>query len=236
MRILIVNPNTTPSMTKKVAEAARSVAATGTVIVARNPSIGPLSIEGHYDEAMCVPPMLEVFREGFAQGAEAGIVGCFDDPGLYAVREITDRPVLGLCEASMLAATVVASRFSVVTTLARAIPVVEHLAMRYGMTQHCGRVRAAEVPVLDLQRPGSGAQARVHDEVLRAVAEDRAEAVILGCAGMADLASDLTAEVGIPVIDGVAAATKLAEAFAGLGIKTSKAGAFAYPRVKEPVP
>ncbi len=233
MHVFIVNPNTTASMTAKIGEAARSVAAPGTEITAVNPEIGPASIEGHHDEALCVPPMLELFERGFPGGAAAGIVACFDDPGLYAVRELTTRPVLGICEAAMLAASVVASRFSVVTTLGRAVPIVEALAQRYGMAAKCRRVRAAEVPVLALEEEGSAARARVEEEVARAVAEDGAEAVILGCAGMADLARALTAEMGVPVVDGVAAATKLAEAMAGLGLQTSKVGAFAFPRAKE---
>jgi allantoin racemase len=233
VHLLVVNPNTTASMTAKIDAAARSVAAPGTAITAVNPASGPASIEGHYDEARCVPPMLELFRQGFADGADAGVIACFDDPGLYAVRELTTRPVLGICEAAMLTAAVVASRFSVVTTLARAVPIVEALAHRYGMAAKCRRVRAAEVPVLALEEPGSGARERVKAEVARAVTEDGAEAVILGCAGMADLARALTAELGVPVVDGVAAATKLAEALAGLGLETSKAGAFAWPRAKE---
>lgn len=233
MRLLVINPNSTASMTAKIAAAARSVAAPGTEIVARNPLTSSASIEGHHDEAMCVPPMLELFCAGFAEGADAGVIACFDDPGLFAVREITDRPVLGICEAAMLTASVVAARFAVVTTLGRAIPIVEELAQRYGMAHKCRRVRAAEVPVLALEEPGSGARERVREEVRRAVAEDGAEAVILGCAGMADLTRALTRETGVPVIDGVAAATRLAEALAGLGVATSKVGAFAWPRPKE---
>lgn len=232
MRIYIVNPNTTASMTDTVRHAANEVKAATTEIVAVNPPQGPASIEGHYDEAMCVPPMLSMFRQGFAEGADAGVVACFDDPGLFAVREITDCPVIGICEAGMIVASMVASRFSVVTTLPRAIPVVEELAVRYGMTHKCRRVRAVDIPVLDLEDPASGAREKVKAEIALALREDGAEAVILGCAGKAHLANDLTAEMGVPVIDGVAAAVKLAEAMAGLGIKTSKIGAFAYPREK----
>lgn len=233
MHVFIVNPNTTASMTAKIAAAARSVAGPDTEITAVNPEVGPASIEGHYDEALCVPPMLELFERAFTDGADAGVVACFDDPGLYAVRELTAKPVLGICEAAMLSASVVASRFAVVTTLARAVPVVEALAHRYGMAEKCRRVRAADVPVLALEEAGSGARECLKDEVARAVREDGAEAVLLGCAGMADLTRALTAEVGVPVIDGVAAATKLAEALAGLGLETSKTGAFAWPRAKE---
>jgi len=143
-----------------------------------------------------------------------------------------DVPVVGICEAAMHAAAMTAGSFSVVTTLRRSIPVIEHLAHRYGMERHCRRVRAAQVPVLALEDPASDAAQRVLAEIRRALDEDGAEAVLLGCAGMADLARRYTAEVGAPVIDGVAAATKFAEALAGLGIATSKVGGYASPRPK----
>lgn len=231
MKIHVINPNSTRSMTDKIAEAARSVAAPGTEIVATNPSGSPASIEGYRDEAVSVPLLLEEILKGTEAGADAFVNACFDDPGLAACREVTDRPVVGICEASMFAASVVAARFSVVTTLPRAIPIIEDLAERYGHGKRCRRVRSAEIPVLALEEDGEAA-ALVRAEVMKAAAEDGAEAVILGCAGMADLAAALTAEAGLPVIDGVAAATKLAEALAGLGIATSKVGAYAYPRLK----
>ena len=232
MKIHIINPNSTASMTEKIEAAALTVAAATTTIVATNPTTSPASIEGHADEAACVPPLLDEIRKGEAAGADAFVIACFDDPGLGACREVTDRPVIGICEASMITASFVAARFSVVTTLPRAIPIIEDLAEEYGMARRCRRVRAADIPVLALEEPGSNAARRVHAEVLAAVAEDGAEAVILGCAGMADLTRALSEETGIPVIDGVVAATKLAEAMAGLGIRTSKVGAYAYPRQK----
>lgn len=232
MKLLIVNPNTTASMTAKIGESARSVAAPGTEILAVNPDSGPVSIEGHYDEAYCVPGLLAEMARGKAAGVDAGIVACFDDPGLGACRELMDVPVLGICEAAMHAAAMTAGSFSVVTTLRRAIPIIEALAVRYGMERKCRRVRAAEVPVLALEEPGSDAAERVRAEVLRALEDDGAEAVLLGCAGMADLARRYTAEVGAPVIDGVAAATKMAEALVGLGLATSKVGSYANPRPK----
>lgn len=233
MRILIVNPNTTASMTEKIGEAARSVAGPDTAIVAVNPRSGPVSIEGHYDEAYCVPGLLEEMAKGKAAGVDGAVVACFDDPGLGACRELMDVPVVGICEAAMHVASMTAGSFSVVTTLRRAIPIVEALAVRYGMERHCRSVRAAEVPVLALEEPGSDAASRVRAEVERALVEDGAEGVILGCAGMADLARRFTEETGAPVIDGVAAATKMVEALAGLGMRTSKAGTFAAPRPKD---
>jgi allantoin racemase len=229
MRLLVVNPNTTASMTAKIGAAARALAAAGTEIVAVNPLDGPVSIEGPYDEAFCLPGLLAEVRR---RPADAVVVACFDDPGLDACRSITTGPVLGICEAAMHAATLIAERFAVVTTLSAAIPVIERNALRYGFERHCARVRAAEVPVLALEEPGGEAARKVAAEVARAAAEDGAGAVLLGCAGMADLADWLTRETGVPVIDGVAAAVKLAEALVGLGLRTAKRGSYAPPRRK----
>lgn len=232
MKLLVVNPNTTASMTEKIGVAARAVAALGTTIVAVNPSDGPVSIEGPYDEVYCLPGLLETVRRGIEHGAQATVVACFDDPGLDACRAISAGPVVGICEAAMHAAAMIAGRFSVVTTLAVSVPVIERNAQRYGMERLCRRVRAAEVPVLALEEPGGAAARKVRDEVARAVKEDGAEAVVLGCAGMADLAAWISRETGVPVIDGVAAAVKFAEALVTLGLGTSKVGGYASPRGK----
>ena len=232
MKILVVNPNTTVSMTEKIGEAARSVAAPGTEITAVNPDKGPASIEGYYDEVFSVPGIIEEIEKGETAGFEGFVIACFDDTGLDAARTVTEKPVIGICEAAMHMASLVANNFTVVTTLPRSIPAIEALARRYGMGERC-RVRAAEIAVLDLEEPGSEASRRVREVVARAVEEDGAEAMLLGCAGMADLARDLTEEFGRPVIDGVAAAVKLVEAAVGLGLKTSKTGGYAVPLPKD---
>lgn len=232
MRILVMNPNSTVSMTDKIVESARRVASHGTEIVAATGTDAPASIEGHHDEAMSVPGLIARLRRAEAEGIDGVVVACFDDPGIGACREVVSGPVLGICEAAVKAASMVATSFSVVTTLPRAIPVIEHLIHGYGLGHRCRRVRSAEIPVLALEEEGSGARERVRDEILRAVAEDRCEAVVLGCAGMADLTHWLTEETGVPVIDGVTAATKMVEALVGCGLRTSKIGAYAAPNAK----
>jgi len=231
MRLLVVNHNTTASMTEKIGACARAFASPGTEIIARNPPNGPASIEGHYDEAISTPGLLAEIRRGEAEGVDGTVVACFDDPAIGACRELATGPVVGICEAAMHAATMIASSFSVVTTLPRSVPIVEDLALRYGMERRCRRVRAADIPVLALEEEGDARQ-RILAEVRAAVAEDRCEAVILGCAGMADLTEWLTRETGVPVIDGVVAAVRIVEALVGAGLRTSKVGAYAAPRPK----
>jgi len=232
MRILVVNPNTTASMTAKVAAAARAVAAPGTEIVAVTSGMGPASIEGYYDEALSLPGLLAEIAEGERSGVAGHVIACFDDTGLDAARALAAAPVVGIGEAAFHLASLVAHRFAVVTTLARSIPAIETNLVRYGLAARCAKVRSAEVAVLALEEPGSPARDRISAEIARATREDRAEAIVLGCAGMADLAADLAARHGVPVIDGVAAAVKLIEALAALGVRTSKVGGYAAPLPK----
>ncbi len=225
MRILVVNPNTTRSMTEKIAAAARGAASAGTEIVARNPDRGPASIEGYYDEAMSLHGLLEVIHA--TPDTDAVVIACFDDTGLDAARCLTDRPVVGIGEAAYHMASLISNRFSVVTTLARSVPALEHNLHRYGLAQRCARVRSSDVAVLELEEPGSNAATRVSEEIGRAVTEDRAEAIVLGCAGMTNLAERLATQHGLPVLDGVSCAVAMVEAMVRLKLRTSRLGGYA---------
>ncbi|WP_085027941.1 aspartate/glutamate racemase family protein [Ensifer aridi] len=230
MRILVINPNTTASMTEKIGKAAKAAASPTTEIVAVNPHDGPPSIEGYYDEVFVVPGIIAEMAK--AGAVDAYVIACFDDTGLDAARCATEMPVIGIGEAAFHLATLIAGKFSVVTTLARSIPAIEHNLGKYGLASRCANVRASDVAVLDLELPGSDARSRVSAEIARAIAEDRAEAIVLGCAGMADLAHALSLEHGVPVLDGVACAVRLAETLSALGLRTSKIGGYAAPLAK----
>jgi allantoin racemase len=222
MKILVINPNTTASMTKKIGEAAAKAAAPGTEILAVNPSYGPASIEGYYDEVFAIPGMIEEIRKHKE----------VDASGLEAARCATGAPVIGIGEAGFHLASLVSGKFGVVTTLARSVPAIEHNLAKYGLSARCAGVRASEVAVLDLELPSSDAYQKISNEIGRSISEDRAEAIVLGCAGMADLACQLGKEFALPVLDGVSCAVKLAEGLVGLGIRTSRVGGYAPPRSK----
>lgn len=227
-KILIVNPNTTASMTATIAAAARAAAAPGTEISAVTSPMGPASIEGFYDEAFAVPGLIQALLQ--SPDADAAIIACFDDTGLDAARSVARFPVVGICEAALMTAGQVAKRIAVITTLPRSIVPLEELVRRYGFAERA-RVTACNVAVLDLEKPGSGAAEKLDAEIGRAL-DNGADAVVLGCAGMADLAAALSVKFDIPVIDGVAAAVKQAEALVGLKLTTSRRGAYAFPAAK----
>ena len=232
MRIRVINPNTTQSMTEIIGTAARAVAGPGVITEAVSSRHGPASIEGHYDEAMACVGLLDEVHKGEQEGVDAYVIACFGDPGLDAAREIARGPVLGIAEAAMRAASFVATGFSIVTTLSRTVVIAEHLVSRYGADKHCRAVRAIDVSVLDLENPASGAYQKILEECRHALSEDRCGALVLGCAGMADLCNRLSNELGVPVIDGVSAAVVMAEALVRIGLTSSKHGDYAYPLSK----
>lgn len=229
MRIQVINPNTSTAMTRAIAEAARAAASADTSIEATQADAGPPSVQCHYDEAMAVPGVLARIRGGEEAGVDGHVIACFGDPGLLAARELAQGPVVGIAEAAMHMASLISSRFAVVTTLARTRGMAARLAEDYGMTRRCCAIRATDIPVLELEEPTAAVQRGIASECRRALTEDDAQAIVLGCAGMADMPSRLSNELGVPVIDGVSAAVKLVESLVTLGLVTSKTGELAYP-------
>jgi allantoin racemase len=233
MRIKLINPNTTARMTSAMDRCAQEVASKGTEIFSVSASMGPPSIEGYYDEAIASLALLHEIEKGEQQGMDGYVIACFGDPALYAARELARGPVIGIAEAAMHAASVIAPSFSVVTTLKRTCSMAWHLAERYGMKRFCKNVRATDVAVLDLDIPGSKARSIIINECRRALEEDDSESIVLGCAGMAEFCHEVEDAIGAPVIEGVTTAVKWAEALIALRLRTSKRGDFAPPLTKQ---
>lgn len=229
--IWVINPNTTEAMTVAIARNARAVVAPGTTIAGITPHSGPPSIECHYDEAMSVPGVLAAIKQGEEEGVDGYVIACFGDPGLEAAREVARGPVIGIAEAAMHTASHLGRGFSVVTTLARTIGRAADLAEHYGMQRFCRGIHACELPVLELDTNPDAVKI-VTEACRRAVEADGSDVVVLGCAGMADMCAPVSAELGLPVVDGVTAATLTVQSLIALGLHTSKRGEFAPPPAK----
>ncbi|MBJ7340459.1 aspartate/glutamate racemase family protein [Mycolicibacterium sp.] len=216
MRLLIVNPNSTASMTAAIGAAARTVAGPATDVVAVNPPDGPASIESDDDERRCIPGLLtEVHRaEAGENPPDAYVIACFGDPGLDRVRAAVGVPVLGIAQAAMHAAALSAGSFSVVTSMSATVPTAWELAKTYTPRQ-CLGVHASDIPVLQIDSDPSTIDP-IGDLCEKALVQDGSRAIVLGCAAMAKFASPLTERLGVPVVDGVVAATLLAEALVRL--------------------
>ena len=231
MRIRVVNPNTTRAMTDTIERCALAVAGPGTLLDAVTSEIGPTSIESHYDEAMSVPGLLAAIRQGEVDGVDGYVIACFGDPGLEAARELAEGPVIGIAEAAVHTASHLGRGFSVVTTLARTAGRAADLTEHYGMGRFCRGIHACEIPVLALETDPD-ARKIVTEACRAAVAQDESDAVVLGCAGMADLCAHIRDEIGVPVIDGVAAATLTVQSLLTMGLRKSGRGEFATPPPK----
>lgn len=209
--------------------AANAMASADTIIQAVNPTRGPSSIQGYYDGAVSTTEVLRLIEQH--PDTDAVIIACFDDTGLDAARCLTDKPVVGIGAAAYHMASLVSNKFSVVTTLSRSVPILEQNLVRYGLSARCTRVRASDVPVLELENPDSDARQRIGREIEAALKEDGAEAIVLGCAGMTTLAESFSTEYGVPVLDGVVCAVSLSESMVRLGLRNSRLGGYTPPGV-----
>ncbi|MFT4035058.1 MAG: aspartate/glutamate racemase family protein [Patulibacter sp.] len=231
MRIKVINPNTSASMTAIIGDCARAAAGPGVIVEAVSGGTGPESIESHYDDALSAPGVLAQVAAGEQDGVDAYVIACFSDPALLGARELAAGPVVGIAEAAMRTAAYLGRGFSVVTTLPRSAPHTVELAQAYGVARQCCGVHATGVAVLELETDPE-AYEKVLAQARAALIADGSDAIVLGCAGMADLAARLASDLGVPVVDGVAAATVTARSLVELGLKTGKAGEFDYPLPK----
>lgn len=233
MKILVINPNTTESMTDEIGASARRAALPDTVVETATAPWGPRSIEGHFEEVIAAAATVELV-ERHRDEYDAFVVACYGDPGLFAAKEISTRPVIGIGEASTLLACMIAHKFSVVTVVDRIVPMLVDMISRYGLQDRCASVRTSGLTVLEIEHDPSRAAEEIVRAARRAVEDDGAEAIALGCAGMG-LVERAVAEAlpDVPVIDAVAAAVKAAEAVVGAGLRTSKVRAYATPEPKE---
>lgn len=232
IKIQIINPNTCLEMTHAIGAAAKKVAQSGTTLFAESPAQGVKSIEGHYDEAISAMGVLELIKQGQQAGVDGHIIACFGDPALHAARELADAPVIGIAEAAFHMASLISTKFSIVTTLARTRIIAEHLLSEYGFERKCAQIRCIDLPVLALENDSEFAYQKLLESCRAAKAEDGIGSIVLGCGGMAEMAERISQDIQIPVIDGVRAAVKLIEGLHGMGLKTSKFGDYDYPNQK----
>ncbi|HEX2378787.1 MAG TPA: aspartate/glutamate racemase family protein [Gaiellales bacterium] len=226
-RLALINPNTDARHTEAMGAVARETLPNGCDVTAVSPERGPTSIESEADSVVAAAAVAELVRELPAH--DGYLVACFGDPGLDAARELTEAPVVGIGEAAFRAAATVARRFAVITTLPRSVPELEDALERQGMRSRCVAVEPLGIPVADQGGHNAGTTAAIVEAGRRAVARDRAEALVLACGGMADVARTVASEVGVPVCDGVAFGAMTAYGLWRCGLRTSKSGAYGWP-------
>ena len=202
----------------------------GTEIVCRAPAFGAVAVDSAAESHLSAVGVMDVVARLLADGLfdfDAVVLAGFGEHGRDALAEMLDVPVFDIAECAAHVAHLIGRRFSVVTTLVRSIAPIEDRLALAGLDAHCAAVRACGLGTAQLDADPQAAVQAIVNEAARAVVEDHADVVCLGCAGMAGVTAAISAKVGVPAIDGVAAAVALAEAVVGLGLSTSKAGVYA---------
>jgi allantoin racemase len=217
--IMVVNPNTTVSMTDTVAEAGRTVAAATTTVVGGTPTRGVSAVESNLDEVWGAVGVLEQVAAGEQAGVDGYVIACFGDTGLAAARELAR----GLAHPDDGAA-----RFTIVTMPPRTREQSQRVLRHAGLEHRC-TVRAIDEPVAAAASGSLHLLDEVASEARAALDEDRAEAIVLGCAGLTDLVTPLHELLGVPVIDGVLAGVTMVEGLLAMGLATSRRATFATP-------
>lgn len=232
---MIVNPNTTTEMTASVVAAAQRAAQPGTVLLGATAAWGTHSIESHLDEVWGAAAVAEIVEAAEPDGVDAYVIACFGDTGLPAAQEIASGPVVGMTEAALVTAALIAHRFAIVTMPRRTLEQSDRVVRSVGLGHRC-TVLAVDVAVSQVHEGSRELLEVFIDEGRKAVARDDAEALILGCSGLADLVEPLQEALGIPVIEGVAAGVAIAQGLLAQGLTTSRANTWARPPRRHPNP
>ena len=226
MKIKIIVPITTKEFEEATRKEVVKFASPGTEISVEALQYGTASIESSYDEILNAPGIIKVAEKAQTEGFDGIFIDCMGDPALDAVREKLEIPVVGPGRASMIYAADLAHRFSVVIVLESVVVLVENIVSILGLRDKLASVRYVNIPVLALTDIKKLTGTLI-EESLRAVKEDGAHAIILGCTGMLGVADDLSQALkangyDIPVIYPVSVSIKYLETLISLKLKQSK--------------
>jgi allantoin racemase len=197
MKIFIINPNSDLEMTKAIQETADGFASEGMEVLCRRTPGAPKFIETREDEVLAAPGMIESVRQNEKE-FDAFIIACHCDPNLDAIQEITGKPVVGIGEASMHIACMLGHRFSIIQTSKESVPLKEALVRKYQLQNCLASVRAPR----DVS-PEMSEEEKYTAAARDAVVEDRADVIVLGCAGLTGLDKRMQKELEVPVLDGI---------------------------------
>ena len=226
-RLGLLNPNTDERHTLAMRDVALNALPEGCEVTAATAPRGPTAIESEVDSVLAAAEIVGMMQS--LLGLDAYLIACFGDPGLDAARELTDAPVVGIGEAAYQAARLIAKRFAIITTLPRGIAELEDALERQGLRAQCVGVVPLRLSVSDQGRDHPDTTTAIIDAGRQLVDDHGAEALVLACGGMADVALAVQDSVGVPICDGVSFGALVAFSLWRSGLRTSKVGAYAYP-------
>lgn len=221
MKIKVILPNSSPELAKDRTMDRKAIAAQDTEIDVVCLPKGPVSVENATDEARAISYILDEVIKAEKEGYDAVTIDCALDPFPRAIKETATIPVVIGGEASRLLAMALGDKFSVITTLPGALDMVRHNVEASGMGSKLASVRAIDMPVLELL-DHEKAKDTILNEAKKAVEEDGAHVIILGCAGMSPIITYVQEHLHVPVIDPGGAALKIAELLVSMRLTHSK--------------
>ena len=233
MKIMVINPNTSADMTNHIRKALEGIKRSETELTVTCPDKGPVAIESAYDETLAAFYSIDLVKKANTENYDAVIIACFADPGLVAMKEISDILIVGIQEVSMHVASMLGNKFSILTPMKKRIPSKYNDVWRNKLPFNLASVRELGMTVTETDEKPDLAQKRIMEVARQAVEEDSAEVIILGCAGMVGYAEKAAKKLNIVVIDPTLVAFKYAEAMVEAGIKQSKRALYAHPSEKE---
>ena len=231
MRLLIINPNTSDSVTELIGAEARRSASPDTELTVLTAPFGVAYIETRFEALIGAYATAQVAAERHA-GHDAVIVAAFGDPGLAGLREVLPVPVLGMTESALASACLLGHRFSIIAISQRIQAWYRETVEANGLIGRLASIRALDRPLANIGATQHDHRAQLRELCERAVDEDGAEVIILAGAPLAGLARSLAGELPVPVVDGVSSAVRHAESLVALKPGRATRGSFAPPPVK----
>lgn len=211
MRLLVVNPNTSETVTGVVARAAPRFASPGTEFTFVTGSFGARVVVTRSEEAVAAHGTVDLIGRN-AAGHDAIVLAISFDSGLRAARELTGLPVLGMTEAALLSATTLGRRIGLVILAGRSRPLYEDLVESYGLGRLVCGIRSLDNDSLYGDSTATGGGAELAAAARDLVRSERADVVVLVGAVLAGRSVEVERAAGVPVLDGIRAAVPLAEA------------------------
>ncbi len=216
MKILIINPNSSLEMTASIQKAADEFANGDFEVLCRSIPEAPEFIDSYQDAVISAPGMIKLVKENENE-FDAFIIACHCDPNIDTIKELTQKPVVGIGEASMKIASMLGHNFAVISASRHSLPNKEALIRKYHLQDLCVKVKAPE------EEKFTGNQDELYLKLAyEAVKYDMAEVIVLGCAGMSGLDKAIQKKLGIPVLDGVICALIIVSGLVRYGVSTSK--------------
>jgi allantoin racemase len=229
MKILVINPNSSASMTDHLREVLNRIKRSDTELTVVSVPSAPQTIESAFDEALAIPPTLDCVKRANEEGYEAIVLACFSDPGLAAAKEVSKIPVIGIAESTLHVASMLGAKFSILTTRKERIASKREYVFLKGLEHFLASVRSLDLSVAEADSDTQKTKRRIFEETEKAISDDGAEVIILGCAGMAGYNAEIESKLQVRILDPAAVALKVAEAMVDLGITHSKLGLFSNP-------